>query len=332
MLNETAQALIQSAFKKKPNMNMTIGVLQDGKTTCKLFDATGEIPYESYGYEIGSVGKTFTTSLLAKYIESGAMSLDESVAKYIPELGDDQYYPTLLRLALHTAGYRSTLPMTQKEVRSLVWKQITGKSASALDLLGMDFDKLITTAKAQQLEDKDYKWAYSNFGMSLLGCAVGRAAGMSYADAMTQFIVQDLKLPNTCVGNGAKNMLTGHDVHHRDVGVWNADPNNYTSPAGNFTSCAEDMLEFARLNIEESPSCLALCHQRYDMKNKHSDMGLGWWIDFKQPSIYYHGGNTDGFASMLAFDKQAKTAVTILTNVQMYKQREKLFMEILKAI
>ncbi|MCL2195026.1 MAG: beta-lactamase family protein [Oscillospiraceae bacterium] len=333
MLNETTQALINGAFKKKPNLKMTIGVLQGGNTTLKLLEASGEVPYTSYSYEIGSVGKTLTTSLLAKYVESGAMNLDDSVAKYIPKLGDGKYYPTLRRLATHTAGYSSALPMNAKEFRSVAWKQITGKPVSALDLLGMDFDKLITTAHAQVLEDKNYSWQYSNFGMALLGCAVGRAAGMSYADAMTQFLAEALKLPNTIVGEaGAKNLLSGHDSAHRDVGTWNANRDNYTSPAGNFTSTAEDMLEFARRNIEEEPSCLRLCHELHDLKSKHSNMGLGWWIDAKQPSIYYHGGNTDGFASILAFDKQAKTAVVILTNVRNYRQREKLFKEILKTL
>ena len=105
MFNEKAQALINGAFKKKPNMKMTIGVLKDGETSCRLFHATGEIPYARYSYEIGSIGKVFTTPLLAKYVEAGAMDLDHSVATYIPELGGDKYYPTLKRLALHTSGY-----------------------------------------------------------------------------------------------------------------------------------------------------------------------------------------------------------------------------------
>ena len=222
--------------------------------------------------------------------------------------------------------------MTKSEMRRVIWQMIRRKQISLLELIGMDFDKMIAIAKEQELEDKDYGWQYSNFGMALLGYAIGRGAGMSYADAMTKFIAEDLKLPNTILGKGAKNMLTGHDYRHRDVGVWGADRDNAITPAGNFASCAEDLLKFAELNIQEEVSCLTLCHARYDMKNKHSDMGLGWWIDFARPSIYYHGGNTDGFASMLAFDKEAKTAVTILTNVQGYKQRERLFMEILKGL
>ena len=104
------------------------------------------------------------------------------------------------------------------------------------------------------------------------------------------------------------------------------------TPAGNISSNAEDLLAFAKMNIENSPNYLELCHTRYDMRSKHSDMGLGWWIDYKNPSIYYHGGNVDGFASMLAFDKRKKNAVVLLTNVSYYKGREKLFMEILNNL
>jgi CubicO group peptidase (beta-lactamase class C family) len=61
-------------------------------------------------------------------------------------------------------------------------------------------------------------------------------------------------------------------------------------------------------------------------------MGLGWWIDYKNPNMYYHGGNVDGFASMLAFDRQKKAAVVILANVGFYKEREELFAEILGSL
>lgn len=61
-------------------------------------------------------------------------------------------------------------------------------------------------------------------------------------------------------------------------------------------------------------------------------MGLGWWIDYKNPNIYYHEGNVDGFANMLAFDKRKSNAVVLLANVGLYKGREQLFMEVLGAL
>ena len=331
ILNKTAQTLITSAFNNKPNMKMTIGVLNDGQASYKLFDATGEIPYKSYTYEIGSAGKTLTTSLLAKYVASGAMALDDSVAKYIPELGRDRYFPTLRRLATHTAGYPVHLPMSRQEMEMVLSYQSLKKPISGMKLLEMDFDKMIATAKGETLTDRDYEWQYSNLGMALLGCAVGRAAGTSFADAMAKFITEDLKLPSTCAGNGGGDLLAGYDVQHRHVGNMNLDAGNYITPAGNFTSCARDMLEFARLNAYEEINCLKLCHQRHDVNAPGHDMGLGWWIDPSRPSVYYHSGNTDGFASMIAFDKQKKNAVVILTNVQDYDEREELFMEVLNG-
>ena len=333
-LSENATKLLKSATKEKECIKFTVGILHEGETSFKLFDSEKEIPYTSYLYEMGSIGKTFTTSLLAKYVQDSQMNLDDSVAKYIPELGDDKYYPTLKRLATHTAGYPTRYPMSKGDMFGLIWKQIRKKPFNLLEYLSMDKEKMIRLAKESKVQDKDYKWTYSNFGMSLLGCAISNVAGKSFWDLMTDYFSQDLKLENTFLGiDNRDNLLIGYDLKNRDVGNCNADANEFIIPAGaSMISNAEDLLEFARLNIEENPDHLKLCHIRYDMNSKHSDMGLGWWIDMKNPNVYYHGGNTAGFASMLAFDKKKKSAVVLLTNVMHYKERDQLFADILENL
>jgi len=149
---------------------------------------------------------------------------------------------------------------------------------------------------------------------------------------MSDYITQDLGLKHAMMGTDSPHILTGYNLENQDVGNWSLGKEDYLTPAGNITSNAEDLLQFAKMNMEESLSHLSLCHVRYDMKSKHSDMGLGWWIDYKNPNIFYHGGNTDGFASMLAFDKKKKAAVAILANVRYYKEREKLFADILENL
>ena len=157
-INEEADKLIQKTIEKHPNTKITIGILHKGKTTFKLFDASGEIPYESYLYEMGSIGKTFTTSLLAKYVQSGQMSLEDSVAKYIPELEKDKYYPTLKRLATHTAGYPERYPIdTWREVFRMNWLAVKGKQIEWADYLTMDEQKMLQLAKEHKLKNKDYK-------------------------------------------------------------------------------------------------------------------------------------------------------------------------------
>lgn len=324
--------LLKKAVSKRPKIKLTIGIFKDGETIYKLFDTNGEIPYVSHKYETGSIGKVFTTSLLAKYVEEGKMDLNDSVAKYMPELDERKYYPTLKRLATHTAGYPLRYPMSRGEMFTVVFKQLTAQPIKAEIYLQSDYEKLIRLTKEANLQDKDYKWAYSNFGMGLLGYAISCAAGKNYWDLMSDYMRDDLGLKNSVMGTNMPGILPGYDAKNRNVGNWSLGKEDYITPAGNITSNAEDMLEFAKLNIEENPSHLKLCHTLYDLKSKHSNMGLGWWIDYKNPNIYYHGGNTDGFASMLAFDKKKRVAVTILTNTRFYLEREKLFMEILAGL
>ena len=152
-ISEQANKLIQKVMKDYPHTKLTIGVLHQGKTMFKLFDNSGEIPYESHLYEIASISKVFTTSLFAKYLQEGKMNLNDSIAKYIPELEDERYHPTLRSLATHTSGYPRE-SFTKGE-----WiKLLTGYSIASIqrkplksdDLYFMNYEKMIRFAKKKQ--------------------------------------------------------------------------------------------------------------------------------------------------------------------------------------
>ena len=336
MFSEKANQIIASATKDKPHIKFTVGVYRGGETVLKQYDATGEIPYESHLYEIGSVGKVFTTSLLAKYLHEGKMNLNDSVAKYLPELDDGRYHPTLLRLATHTAGYPTRYPLSKQELfhvaRKQIAAQLTKKPAKIDHLLRMNRDKMITLAKESNLRDKDYGWTYSNYGISLLGHAIAAVAGQDFWDLMNDFLAHDLGLSNSFMGTDSRNLLKGYSWSNEPLENWRGGREDYLAPAGSITSCAEDLLAFAKRHIENDPAYLALTHVRYDMKSKHSDMGLGWWIDYKNPNMLYHSGMTEGFCATLAFDRQKKAAVVLLANVIYYKGQDKLFAEILNHL
>jgi len=103
---------VKEFIKNKEHLKLTIAFISNDETTIKTYNSLGEINSpQTYIYEIGSITKTFTTSLLAKYVAEGKMSLDDSIAKYIEGLPAEQYYPNLRRLATHTAGYSPFLPL-----------------------------------------------------------------------------------------------------------------------------------------------------------------------------------------------------------------------------
>jgi len=328
-ISEKANELIQKLMEKHPHTLLTIGTLNKSETSYKLFDKTGEIPYESHLYEIGSIGKTFTTSLLAKYINEGKMSLDDTVAKYISELDDVQYYPSLKRLATHTAGYPEDYEL-QYDLRltgKLLWKYYIKREQPIIqDNMTVNKEKLIRFAKKRKLKDEDYPWIYSNFGISLLGLALSNVAKKDFMTTMTEFIQHDLKLKNTYVGVNYDQLVQGYDLKNQEIIPWFVPKDNQFIPSGGgMLANSEDLLEYARLNLAETPEYLTIAHEYHAPRgeNVSNFMGLGWWGD-TQEKIFGHGGNTSGFATYLLFSKEKDFAVVILANISDYEEREPL--------
>lgn len=119
------QTFIEKACKGKNHIKLTVASLVNGEKTVQAFGANGEIPNENDTYEIGSITKTFTTSLLAKYVHEGKMALDDPISKYVEGL-DDAYYPTLRRLASHTAGYGALPARIGFGIKMLLLTALTG--------------------------------------------------------------------------------------------------------------------------------------------------------------------------------------------------------------
>jgi len=166
----------------------------------------------------------------------------------------------------------------------------------------------------------------------LLGHCISVVGKESFWELMNDFIKTDLGLDSTVMGTGHPKLLNGYGFKNIPLGNWGLGSEDYLTPAGNITSSAEDLLTFAKMNINETPDYLNLCHVFYDMKSKHSNMGLGWWIDYKKPHIYYHGGRIGGFSTMLGFDKLNKNAVVILANIPFLKNDHKLMLDVLNNL
>ena len=346
-ITEKANSLIKSLMERHPNTKLTIGIYHKGKTSFKLFDTTGEIPYENSLYEIGSIVKTFTTTLLAKYIHEGKMSLDDSVAKYIPELNDGSYYPTLKQLATHTAGC-STMPSPiwdEIEWRDIwigferIYKKIKKSPKSdygdyyqrQTNAIQMDRQRLLQIIKKYKIEDKEHPWKYSNVGFALLGLAIGSVAGMPFFELLTERFREEFGI-NLFISNRAfENLVMGYDMKNREVGNKVISEGACLISAGEgVLSTAKDMLDFAKMNLDDKEGYLQICHEVYGNKAFLPTLkqGLGWAINVRE-NIIGHSGNTWGFASNLAIAKEKETAIVLLANVYSYKENYPLLNEIL---
>ena len=297
--------MIQEYTKDKSNVKLTIGVLKAGKTNFKVFGLDSkELEPIEYEYEIGSISKTFTASILCKAIADGLIDLNEPISKYLP-LDSDTFYPTILSLAIHTSGYGdypfSSSELSKKELEKINYDFYQNK----INIYqGINRTEILARIKSYVLKDKSYDWAYSNFGFAVLGTVLGEVYDTSYKTIAENFIRNDLGLNQTHLGNGTGNLA--------NYWSWNEDDMYFA--AGGYVSTVTDLLKYGQLHIVDSPEYLALSHKIYlTSKKDELSMGLGWIID-PETNYIWHNGGTSSYQSFLGIDKEHETVVVVLSN------------------
>ncbi|NRD78531.1 beta-lactamase family protein [Bacillus sp. BRMEA1] len=317
-ISDETLRFINKTCRGKKHIKLTVGYLTDNNSVIKIYNENGELDSsKKYHYEIGSITKTFTASLLSKYVFEKKLSINDTIQKYIEDLKEHEYYPTLVRLATHTSGYSTTLPLNNREYFNLMLGLIIGSSDMYMNNpLNMDFNKMKMLIEKNKLQEVDYSWKYSNFGTSLIGYVLGAVSGRGYWDDMNDFIHNVLGLSDTYLGT-SNNNLRGYDRKNNDCGNWKWTKENLISPAGAISSTAADLIEYAKMNIYENKPYFSLCHKKHGNGKKKYDMGLGWWLLKKNNNVILHGGGTGCFSSFLGIDKEKKVASVVLANYRL---------------
>ena len=300
------QSIINQYTSEKSDIRLTIGVMDNDQRTYAVFGNNGQpLDKNEYEYEIGSLSKTFTTSLLCKAINEHKVELKNSIADYLT-LNSNDYYPSILSLATHTSGY-GDYPFDEKTLGLKRYIKIENQFYKRHNNIykGFNFDRMVSLADNYTLQKKNYKWHYSNFGMGLVGTTLTQVyQSTTFKELILDFIKNDLHLKHTRVGDG-----TGDFPSYWD---WN-DDDMYIATGG-LVSTVNDLLDYAYLHLSESPEYLALSHKEYqDIPDLKIRSGLGWMID-NSNQIIWHNGGTSSFTCFLGFDQTHQTATVILAN------------------
>ena len=285
---------------------ITVGMINNGEISYTVYGKDGIIlPQTEHIYEIGSMTKTFTASLLFKAVGEGKINLRDSIDKYL-DLPEKEYYPTIQRLITHTSGYKSHYPETP-----MVSNFFAGRNS----FCGISEETLIKRIGKTNLKDRDYKFAYSNFGISVVGAVLSKVYEKDYTLLVNEFAQEELGLKQTMVKGGSGDL----------TGYWDWAENDAYLPAGALTSTIEDMLKYAQMQMEGLPEYLSGTHgplaeinatsAAYAKMNIRMDsIGAAWMID-SENNIVWHNGGTGDFNCYLGFDPDRQIAVVVLSNL-----------------
>ncbi|MFF5359483.1 serine hydrolase domain-containing protein [Streptomyces scabiei] len=150
-------------------------------------------------YRVGSITKTFVSTVLLQLEAEGRLSLDDKVDKWLPGLvrgnGHDGRAVTLRQLLNHTSGISD---YTSDEEFGRTYFLKDGFFRHRYDTIPPE--RLVAVAMKHKPDfAPGTDWSYSNTNYVLAGMVIGKATGNPYGDEVRARVIEPLGLRSTLV-------------------------------------------------------------------------------------------------------------------------------------
>lgn len=282
-------------------------------------------------FEVGSVSKTFTATLVAMASVEGKLDLDAPAS---------QYQPALAGSAIGSATVREL-------------------GAYSGDCLPLQFPDTVQTSEQtlaffqhwQRRSERGSQRCYSNPSLGLFGDLAARAQQQPFAQVMTENVLPRLGLQHTWLevpANVRGLYAQGYDADNKPVRVG---PGPYAEQAYGIKTSASDLLHFVQLQLQPAPRDAAVRQAISITQGGYFEVGamtqgLGWErypypVNLEtllagnsaamirepqatrpitpalpaEPAAWYNKtGATNGFGAYVAFVPARQVGIVILAN------------------
>jgi CubicO group peptidase (beta-lactamase class C family) len=256
--------------------------------------------------EVGSMTKAMTGLVIADAVSRGEIRMDAAVATYLPQLaGSPAGAATMHELVTHTSGYAEFGAAT---LRRAVWAAPLGRN-----FLDADTTLMLEEARDQTLGSTG-RYAYSSLGAAIAGQAAAAAAHLSYPELMRTRLFEPLGMSRTAIQIDTARVPGGTSQSGLPVQPWVMD--GY-APTGGAVSTTGDLARLATAVLDGTAPGLAALEPTTATDRSNTRIGSFWQTSTWQTgqTITHHAGQTGGYASYLALDRQARRAVIVLSDV-----------------
>jgi len=315
ILDKQVDSVARQYIQKSNTVGLSIGILVNGAIKTygygEIVKGEGNLPDANTIFEIGSITKTFTASILAYYVNQGKISLTDPITKYLPDsllVNPELNSIKIINLSNHTSGLPSIPPNFLPNMDPLN------------PYLHYDEALLFANLKNCKLATVPGEmYAYSNLSVGLLGVILQRVSGKNYEQLVKQVITGPLKMSNTAqilTPKATKQFTAVYNAKGTETKPWDF---KALAACGCLRSTVNDLLTYAKNNIHCDNTVLSnafdLTHQI--TFSKEPLVGLGWHVfQIKGANYYWHNGGTGGSRSFLIFSIEQKMAAVVLSNAE----------------
>jgi CubicO group peptidase (beta-lactamase class C family) len=267
-------------------------------------------------FQVGSISKTFTGTLLMRLVEDGRLDLDVPVCKILPKFEmfdpDVEKRLTTRHLLTHTGGWIGD------------YFDDFGNGDDALQKMVRKIRKL------PQVTPLGQAWSYNNAGFNIAGRIVEVLTGKPYEKAAQEMLFDPLGLGMTFFYPDDVLITHRFACGHQHIGkqVEVARPwaiGRAGNCVGGVVSTVRDLLTYARFQMGDGgnqkgepvmkrETLAAMRVEQVDAGGR-GKMGLTWFIrQAGALKIFGHGGATHGQQAVLHFIPHENFALALLTN------------------
>ncbi len=318
---ESLAACVQGEAARWNVPGIAVGVLQDDHVETLASGVTSIETRQPVSpdtiFQVGSISKVFTATLVMRLADEGRLDLDTPVVTYLPDL----------QLADEHA--RSTITLRQ------LLSHASGLEGDRFVDFGRGDEGLATAvasfASLRQWVPPGNLWTYSNAGFYLAGRVIEAVLGQTFEAVIKERLFDPLGLERTVFF--AEDAITwphavGHHLKSREAGHCVARPYSLprnVNPAGGIVSSTAELLRFARLHLGDgvvdgqrllpAAAVREMREPLIEAGNFGRSYGIGWSVwDVDGVRIVDHGGATRGFRAQLTVVPGRGFALAQLTN------------------
>jgi CubicO group peptidase (beta-lactamase class C family) len=297
------------AYNKLNEFNGSALITQNGKT---LLDkgygfknvATEETNSPNTIFQIGSITKQFTATIILKLEENKKLKLTDKLSKYFPDFpnGNDI---TIFNLLTHTSGiynYTNDVEFMKSEAV---------KPANEAKILALFKDKKLDFTPGNQ-------YYYSNSGYMLLGYIIQKVTKQPYEKVVDDYIFKPLKMNNSgfdFVHLNDNNKATGYfSISGKNSIKAELVDSSVSFAAGAIYTTTADLLKWHNGILNNKIVKRASIQKAFTAyKNNY---GFGWFIvNINGKEITSHAGGIFGFNANLARVEEDNVCILLLNNV-----------------
>lgn len=314
---EQSELLYDNTKSFPNNTQLSLALIKNGKIDFigieRINDTIKLIENYKDAFEIGSITKVFTATLLSNFVNDQELKLNDNIQDYLDFKVNSDNVITFKELANHTSG----LPRLPSNLNLLFVDQ---------DNPYKDYDKekLIEylTKEVKLNQEPGIKYEYSNLGAGILGFELATISKSTYEILLQEKIFTKYKMVNSTSKreNVKTELVKGLKPNGKPTSNWDFD---VLAGGGAIFSTVEDLSKFALAQFDIANKELALTQKPTFKVNDNMSIGLGWHILKRKNGgeLIWHNGGTGGYTSSMALDLENKNGIVILSNVSAFNEK-----------